>query len=91
MLGVLAAAIGIPLVLGAPRIAELHPNASGGLSLLGWYLTLAAVWLVFYPRGYQTLANSMVSLVSDRSVLRVFGVIGTAIGVALGWLAWTIR
>ena len=73
LLGAGGAALGARLAITAPPAADLHPTASGGLTLLGWYLIAASAWLVVFPRSYQAVAEGFLSIVSDAAVLRVFG------------------
>ena len=83
--------MGAGLAVTAPAAAPLHPTASAGLTLLGWVLIAGSAWLLVSPRGYQSLVQSFFSSVSDPPVLSVFGALGTAVGVALVWLAFEIR
>jgi hypothetical protein len=91
LLGAGVGALGAGLAVTAPPAAALHPTASAGLTLLGWYLIAAAAWLVVFPRSYQSVAESFLSIVTDAAVLRVLGAIGTAVGAALAWLAFELR
>ena len=83
-------ALGAGLAVTAPSAAELHPTASSGLALLGWFMIVMSAWLLVSPRGYQSVAQSFLSVVTDPAALRVVGVMGTAVGAALAWLAFHI-
>ena len=91
VLSVLIGVLGAGLAATAPAVAVLHPNASAGLGLLGWLWIGGSVFLMLLPRAYQSVAEAFLLAVADETVLRVFGALGTGVGIALAWLAFEIR
>lgn len=87
LLGLLIGALGAAFVVTAAGAAEPHPTASQGLEVLGAFLIAGAAWLLAFPASYQLLAETVLDGVRDPTTLRVLGVLATAIGAALAWLA----
>ena len=91
LFGTLFVALGAALALTAPSAADSPPNASAGLTLLGWLLLVVSLWQLVWPRGYQFLVAGFLKTFTDTAVLRVLGAMGTGIGLAFAWLAFQLN
>lgn len=81
--GVILGAAGVWLIAVGWR-AE---STAAGITLgLGGLLVVGAVVLLILPGFYRRMAESVLDSVADPTVLRVFGVLGVAIGVGLIYL-----
>ena len=91
LLGTTFFALGAALALTASSAADSHPNASAGLTLLGWLLLVVSLWQLVWPRGYQFVVEGFLKTFTDTAVLRVLGAMGTGIGLAFAWLAFQLN
>lgn len=91
LLGTMCVPLAAALALTAPSAVSAHPTASPALTLLGWWLLAVSFWLLLWPRGYQFVAEGFLDTITDVTVLRVLGAIGTVVGVALAWLAFELN
>ena len=90
LFGTIFVALGAALALTAPSAADSHPNASAGLTLLGWLLLVVSLWQLVWPRGYQFVVEGFLETFTDMTVRRVLGARGTGVGLALAWLAFEL-
>jgi hypothetical protein len=91
MLAVFVGLLGLGFVATAPGAVPTHPDAAAVLGVLGWIWIGAGAFLMLFPRAYQALGEGFLAVFSDETTLRVLGVLGTLIGLAIVWLAFEIR
>jgi hypothetical protein len=91
LLAVFVGLLGLGFVATAPAAVATHPKTAGALGLLGWCWIGAFAFLMLFPRGYQALGEGFLLVFSDETTLRVLGVLGTLIGLAVVWLAFEVR
>ncbi len=89
-LGAVAAVFAAALILTGQAAREAHGDLALGVEGLGWVSAATAAWLAIHPLGYQRLVESILDAISDPAVLRIIGLIGIAVGLALGWFALSV-
>ncbi len=89
-LGAVAAVFAAALILTGRAAHEAHGDLALGVEGLGWVSAATAAWLAIHPLGYQRLVESILDAISDPAVLRIMGLFGVAVGLALGWFALSV-
>ena len=74
-----------PLTLALVALPLGEGSTARILHALGWLFAAATLWLLAAPGSYRRLARRMLGYFEssvDETILRTFGVVATAIGVA---------
>jgi hypothetical protein len=89
---------GLLVLLAAALIVTARQARAdqGGITILiegfGWYTAAVAVWVIAAPRPWQQVAYSFWDGISDQTgLLRAIGVFNTVIGLAFGFVAFSVR
>ena len=83
VIGFCVAVLGIALAVSAQGVDRTAAQVIFAFSVI---IGLGALLLLIYPSGYKQLADTVLAAVEDPTTLRVFGVLGTGIGVLLIYL-----
>ncbi len=86
ILGLVSAALGVLLLLGASAEVRILAVVMSGI---GWAVCGAACLLVLFPGAYQSLANWALDNFADA--WRGIGLLGVLIGIAFIWAGLTLE